>query len=104
MCSIGLSSYSCIEAKKYPVSGSFAWPFFIWPGAMFTSENRASCFAVVALLGSAVMLLGVMNGMTAHRLARYRRDAPVLILPIEKRIDWMLVWNQTGAMLIVDGK
>ena len=48
-------------------------------------EHRSSCMAVVALMIAAMILLGIMNGLTAHRVARYRGTKPVLILPEEKR-------------------
>ena len=48
-------------------------------------EHKSSCIAVVVLLVVSMMLLGIMNGLTAQRVSRYRGTKPVLILPGEKR-------------------
>lgn len=48
-------------------------------------EHRSSCLAVVTLMVVAMILIGVMNGLTAHRVSKYKSVRPVLIIPEEKR-------------------
>ena len=49
---------------------------------LFNPEHNGNCITVVVLLALAMVLLGVMHGMTTEKLARYRHNKPpVLVLP-----------------------
>ena len=61
------------------------------------SENRASCMTVAVLLGCAMLLLGIMNGMTVDRVSKYRNKPQVFVLLDDKR-RFIVKHNLTRAL------